>query len=221
VLPEREKSPLETSVSTSRSEGTPALPAKEDTVPVQSDQAARSVITINATPEELYRRWRDLEQLPTFMYHLESVQTTGDGRSHWVAKAPAGRTVEWDAEITDDNPGDRIAWQSLEGASVENSGAVSFRPAPQGKGTEVSVEIQYAPPGGALGSMVAKLFGEEPNQQISDDLRRFKQLVETGEIARSDGSPLGTRSKNALHQRDAHPLTDGEAREAMAQEGRA
>ncbi|CAN5187099.1 hypothetical protein BH24ACT1_BH24ACT1_09940 [soil metagenome] len=103
---------------------------------------------------------------------------------------------------------------------MENSGSVSFRPAPGGRGTEVAVQIQYLPPGGALGSMVAKVFGEEPNQQVSDDLRRFKQIVETGEVARSDGSPLGTRTQNQLHQHDAHPLDDREV-SAAAQEARA
>ncbi len=169
------------------------------------------MITVNASPEAAYTRWRDLERLPTFMYHLESVRADGDGRTHWVAKAPAGTTVEWDAEITDDVPGMLIAWRSLDGASVDNSGAVRFSPAPAGRGTEINVEIRYSPPGGAVGSLVAKLFGEEPNQQISDALRRFKQLLETGEIARSDGSPLGTRTQNQMHQHDAHPLDDGEA----------
>jgi uncharacterized membrane protein len=166
---------------------------------------ARTAITINAPAEDLYARWRDFEGLPTFMYHLESVKTTGDGRSHWVAKAPAGATVEWDAEVTEDVPGRRIAWRSIEGASVENSGSVRFEPAPGGHGTEVYVEIEYTPPAGALGALVAKVFGEEPNQQIGDDLRRFKQIVETGEIARSDGAPLGSRTRNTLHQEDAQP----------------
>lgn len=174
----------------------------------------RSVITINASPDELYQQWRDFERLPTFMYHLESVQTTGDGRSHWVAKGPAGVSVKWDAEITGEDPGRRISWQSLDGASVDNRGSVSFQPAPLAKGTEVTVEIEYSPPAGALGALVAKLFGEEPNQQISDDLRRFKQLVETGEIARSDASPLGARTRNALHQHDAHPIDDREDSDA-------
>jgi uncharacterized membrane protein len=166
---------------------------------------ARSAITVNATPETVYQAWRDVERLPIFMYHLESVTPLDDGRSHWVARAPAGKTVEWDAEITEDVPGDRIAWRSLDGASVESAGSVTFRPAPRGQGTEVFVEVRYSPPGGTLGSLIAKLFGEEPNQQVRDDLRRFKQIVETGEVARSDGSPLGTRTANLLDQRDAHP----------------
>lgn len=181
----------------------------------------RSTITINASPGEVYARWRDFERLPTFMYHLKSVEDTGGGGSHWVAKGPAGTTMEWDAELTEDIAGSRIAWRSLEGASVDNSGSVQFRPAPGGRATEVYVEVGYSPPGGALGTAVAKVFGEEPNQQISDDLRRFKQLVETGEIARSDGSPLGTRTQNQVHQHDAHPLGDDELGEAPPREARA
>jgi uncharacterized membrane protein len=166
---------------------------------------ARSAITVNAPPEAAYAAWRDFEALPSFMYHLKSVQVTADGCSHWVAKAPAGTTVEWDAETVDDVPGQRISWRSAPGSSVENAGTVEFRPAPGGRGTEIHVELRYQPPGGAIGAVVAKLFGEEPNQQLADDLRRFKQLLETGEIARSDGSPLGTRTQNQLHQEDAHP----------------
>ena len=166
----------------------------------------RSAITINAKPDDVYARWRDFESLPTFMYHLESVQVMDDRHSHWVAKAPAGTTVEWDAEIVEDLPGKRIAWRSVADASVENSGSVQFHAAPRGQGTEVRVELQYEPPGGAIGKIVAKLFGEEPNQQLADDLRRFKQLIEAGEIARSDSSPAGTRTMNQADQRDAHPL---------------
>ncbi|MDQ3354501.1 MAG: SRPBCC family protein [Actinomycetota bacterium] len=181
---------------------------------------SRTAITINASPEVVYTVWRDFERLPAFMYHLESVSTTTGVRSHWVARGPAGTSVEWDAEITEDVPGERIAWCSLEGASVDNTGSVQFRPAPGEQGTEVHLELQYSPPGGRLGSVVAKLFGEEPNQQVSDDLRRFKQIVETGEIARSDASPLGSRNRNQVHQHDAHPLDDDEAA-AAAQEVRA
>jgi uncharacterized membrane protein len=154
------------------------------------------------------------------MYHVESVSTTGDRRSHWVAKGPAGTTVEWDAEVVDDLPGQRIAWRSVEGASVESSGSVRFRPAPADQGTEVYVELQYSPPAGALGAVVAKLFGEEPGQQVGDDLRRFKQIVETGEVVRSDGSPLGSRTQNQTRQQDAHP-GDGDEVQGESEEVRA
>jgi uncharacterized membrane protein len=146
----------------------------------------RESITINRPAEELYRFWRNFENLPRIMTHLESVQVTGDRRSHWKAKAPAGSTVEWDAEITEDRPNQLIAWRSLEGADVENSGSVRFVPAPGGRGTEVHVEILYNPPGGMIGAAIAKLFGEEPAQQVKDDLLHFKQVMETGEIVLSE-----------------------------------
>ncbi|MDQ3896916.1 MAG: SRPBCC family protein, partial [Actinomycetota bacterium] len=182
-----------------------------ETEPERSAVEARSAITVNAPPEKVYAGWRDFEALPGFMYHLESVQVTADGCSHWVAKAPLGSKVEWDAEVVDDVPGERIAWRSAAGASVENSGTVRFQPAPGGRGTEIHVELRYQPPLGVVGAVVAKLFGEEPNQQLADDLRRFKQLLETGEVARSEGSPLGTRTQNQLHQEDAHPLEEKSA----------
>lgn len=145
-------------------------------------------MTIEREPDQLYRFWHNFQNLPRFMKHLESVQVIDDKRSHWVAKAPAGTTVEWDAEITEDIPNQKISWRSLEGAQVENSGTVLFKPAPKGRGTEVSVSILYKPPAGIFGSKIAKLFGEEPGQQLKDDLYHFKQLMETGEIVQSDVS---------------------------------
>lgn len=162
----------------------------------------RTAITINRPPEEVYRYWRDFENLPRFMFHLQSVRETGDGRSHWVARAPAGRTVEWDAEIVEDVPNERIAWRSVEG---DNSGVVSFRPAPGGRGTEVALDLEYAMTAGAVGAAVAKLFGEHPEQQVKDDLRRFKQVLETGEVVRSDASPDGTRTQRQWKQGSAQP----------------
>jgi uncharacterized membrane protein len=167
---------------------------------------ASAAITVNRPPDEVYRLWRDVESLPRFMAHLESVRAEPGGRSHWVAKAPAGTTVEWDAEVTEDVPDQVLAWRSLDGADVPNAGTVRLAPAPGGRGTEVRVELEYRPPGGALGAGAARLFGEEPVQQLKDDLRRFKQVVETGEVVRSDGSPDGTRTQRQLHQRDARPL---------------
>jgi uncharacterized membrane protein len=161
----------------------------------------RSII-INRSPAELYRFWQDFQDLPRFMYHLESVRTAGQGRSHWVAKAPAGTTVEWDAVITADHPNSLIAWRSLEGADVEHTGSVRFEPAPGGRGTVVRVEITYRPPGGVIGRGVAKLFGEAPEHQLQDDLRRFKQLMETGEVLRSEGSLQGM---GEVAQRPARP----------------
>jgi uncharacterized membrane protein len=145
-------------------------------------------ITVNRSPEEIYTFWRNFENLPRFMDHLESVRVLGERRSHWKAKAPAGTSVEWDAEILDDVPSQLISWRSTENADVPNAGSVHFVPAPGGRGTEVHVELQYNPPGGAVGAAVAKLFGEEPGQQIGGDLRRFKQVIETGEVVHSDAS---------------------------------
>jgi uncharacterized membrane protein len=157
-------------------------------VPVQRGVRVTQAITVNRPPEEVYRFWRNFENLPQFMAHLESVQVLDDRRSRWKAKAPAGRTVEWDAEVVEDRPNELIAWRSLENADVPNSGSVRFTPAPGGRGTEIRVELQYAPPGGALGAAIAKLFGEEPQQQVKGDLRRFKQVMEAGEVVHSDAS---------------------------------
>jgi uncharacterized membrane protein len=150
-------------------------------------------VTINRSPEELYSFWRNFENLPRFMKHLQSVTQLEGSRSHWVANAPAGQTVEWDAELIKDEVNHLIAWASVEGADVENSGFVRFQPGPTDRGTEVKVVMEYAPPGGALTAAIAKLFGEEPEQQIGDELRRFKQLMEAGEIASTEGQPSGRK----------------------------
>ena len=152
-------------------------------------------VTINRPLEEVYAFWRHFENLPRFMRHLVSVTETGDRRSHWVAKAPAGKAVEWDAEMTQDLPNELIAWRSLPGSKVYNAGDVRFVRAPGGRGTEVRVTIEYDPPFGKLGSKVAMLWREEPGQQVADDLRHFKQVMETGEIVLSD----------ATKQRGMHP----------------
>lgn len=146
-------------------------------------------VTINKPAPELYSYWHDFEKLPTFMKHLESVRVIDNKRSHWVAKAPLETSVEWDAEIIQERENELIAWASAEDADIENSGFVRFKPTD--RGTEVKVVLEYNPPGGAIASAVAKLFGEEPEQQIGDDLRRFKQLMEAGEIATNEGQPSG------------------------------
>ena len=150
-------------------------------------RVARSV-TIRQPREMVYAFWHDFENLPRFMAHLESVRVTGDRQSRWVAKGPAGSTVEWDAETVEDRPDELIAWRSLPGTSVPNSGEVRFEDAPGGRGTEVHVELRYDPPAGKLGALVAKLFGEDPRQQVDGDLRRLKQVLETGEVVHSDAS---------------------------------
>ncbi|HEU0130427.1 MAG TPA: SRPBCC family protein [Mycobacteriales bacterium] len=165
-----------------------------------------ATVTVNRPAADVYAFWRDLENLPTFMAHLESVTVRNGMRSHWVAKAPGGRTVEWDAEITDDSPNRLIAWRSVPSADVANSGSVRFAAAPGGRGTEIRVELDYDMPGGKLGTLVAKLFGEEPEQQVRDDLRRCKQVLETGEVVVSDGSPDGTKARRLVAQRKAQPV---------------
>jgi uncharacterized membrane protein len=160
-------------------------------------------IAINRSPEYLYQFWSDLKNLPRFMYHLESVEVTDERRSHWVTQAPGGQRVEWDSEITADEPNQLIAWRSLPGGDVENSGSVRFEPRPAGRGSIVRVELEYTAPGGVAGAAFAKLFNQSPEQQIYDDLRRLKQVVETGEVVRSDGSPEGS---GQVLQRPAQPL---------------
>jgi uncharacterized membrane protein len=162
----------------------------------------RKSITINRTPEEVYRFWRDFEHLPRFMQHLASVQVLGARRSHWKAQAPAGQTVEWDAELLEDRPNQLIAWRSLDDADVANSGRVRFHQAPGGRGTEIVVELQFDPPGGSVGRTVAKLFGKDPEQAISGDLPRLKQILETGEVVRSDAS---LETTHFAKQRPAQP----------------
>ncbi|MEA2157113.1 MAG: hypothetical protein QOE11_3253 [Solirubrobacteraceae bacterium] len=172
----------------------------------------KAAITVRRARGELYAFWRDFEGFPDFMAHLEEVRETAPGRSHWKATAPLGMSAEWDAQITEDVAGERISWHSVEGSKIENSGTVHFIPAPGDQGTEVHVELRYDVPGGAVGALAAKLFGEEPAIQIKDDLRRFKQIVETGEIARSEGTPTGQLGKRMLRQRPAQPLPADELR---------
>jgi uncharacterized membrane protein len=148
------------------------------------------VATIQRSPADLYDRWRNFENLPHFMSHLVSVQTDGK-RSHWIARAPVGLSVEWDAEIVNDEPGRLIAWRSLSGSQIATAGSVHFTPLSVDRGTEVCVTLKYDLPGGTLGSWLAWMFGEEPGQQIREDLRRFKQWMETGEVATTQGQPVG------------------------------
>jgi uncharacterized membrane protein len=145
----------------------------------QGIKVERSVV-VNRPAAELFRFWRQLENLPRFMDHLEAVTVLDENRSHWVAKAPAGTKVEWDATIHNEIEDELIAWRSLPGADVDNAGSVHFIPI--GQSTEVRVVLSYDPPAGRIGATVAKLLGEEPGQQVEDDLRRLKQVVEAGEV---------------------------------------
>ena len=166
----------------------------QDTLGMNDSIRVEKTVTIsNKSPEELYRFWRNFENLPRFMKHLKHVSVVNENRSHWIATAPMGGSVEWDAEIINEQENRLIAWASVEGADVDNSGFVRFQPAPNDRGTEVKVVIEYNPPGGAVAATFAKLFGEEPKQQIGDDLHRFKMLMEAGEIATTEGQPSGRK----------------------------
>ncbi|MGH8327781.1 MAG: SRPBCC family protein, partial [Steroidobacteraceae bacterium] len=142
---------------------------------------------VNRSPEDCYRLWRDLEHIPRFMRRVESVAVESDRRSHWIARTPGGLRIEWDSEITHDAPGRIISWRSTS-ADVPNAGSVHFDPAPDDRGTLVRVRLMHEMPGGALGKVAAKLFGKVPAIQIREDLRRFKQLLEAGEIATTRSS---------------------------------
>ena len=143
--------------------------------------AARTV-TINRPRAELYAFWRDFRNLALFMENIESVTPGDDRRSHWVVKAPAGKTVEWDSVLVEEVENELLAWETVEGSGLRNAGRIEFRDGPPGRGTEVTATIVYEPPGGELGKLVAKLFQKEPKIQARRELRRFKQLMETGEI---------------------------------------
>jgi uncharacterized membrane protein len=162
----------------------------------------RKSVTINRPTEELYAFWHDFQNLARFTKHVESVQITDDNHSHWIAKGPAGKKVEWDAETIEDRPNELIAWRSVEGSTVENSGSVRFEPATGGRGTVVRVEVEYYPPAGLLGATVAKLLGEEPKGQLEEDLRRLKQIMEAGEIITTEGQPAG-RAKSTSWKYDS------------------
>jgi uncharacterized membrane protein len=151
-------------------------------------------VSIKRSAEDLYNFWRNFENLPRVMDHLESVQVRDNRHSHWVAKGPVGTAVEWDAEIVRDEPNRLISWSSKEGADVDNWGTVTFAPATNGRETVVRVELEYHPPGGVIGAKLAKLFGKAPEQEVSNDVRRLKQLMETGEIATTYGQPAGRES---------------------------
>lgn len=142
-------------------------------------------VTIEKPREELFAYWRNFENLPRFMEHLVSVRVDSSTRSHWQAKAPAGRTVEWDAEIVNEVPNEIIAWKSVGDPDVSNAGSVNFSDAPGGRGTIVRVTLDYEPPAGRVGAMLSHFLSEEPDHQIREDLRKFKQLMETGEITTS------------------------------------
>ena len=170
-----------------------AGPVRSPVASVPHEQGIRveRAVTIARPREELYRFWRNLENLPDFMEHLESVQAAGGGRSRWAAKGPLGRRVEWEAEIVNERENELLAWRTVPGSDVDHAGSVLFRDAPGGRGTEVRVVMEYRPPAGKLGAAVAGLAGEDPDRQVREDLRRFKQRMEAGEVATTEGQPSG------------------------------
>jgi uncharacterized membrane protein len=170
--------------------------------------AVRTSVTIRRSREDVYRYWRDLENLPVFMRHLDSVTET-DGHSLWRARGPAGARLEWEAEIVADRPGERLAWRSLEGTALPNHGAVEFRNAPKELGTEVRLEIVLEPPGGTMGARIARLFDEVPELAMKSDLYRLKQLMETGEVVCSDASIHRGPHPARPPKREELPLVNG------------
>lgn len=148
-------------------------------VPANRGVRVDHTLIINRPAAELYRYWRSLENLPRFMRHLESIRRT-DGRSHWIACGPLGYRAEWDALIIQERPYELIAWRSLPGSRVDSAGSVHFRALPGGGGTEVKVELKYLPPAGRVGDWIARLFGENLERQIREDLDRFKTILESG-----------------------------------------
>lgn len=160
-------------------------------VPYGRGIRVEKTVTINAPPADLYRFWRNFENLPRFMEHLDAVQVHDDKRSHWIAKGPAGTNVHWEAEIINEIPNELIGWRSVDGSEVDNAGSVHFKTAPGNRGTEVKVVLRYDPPAGKFGARVSKMLGEDPAVAVQEDLRRLKQLVETGEIPTTEGQPSG------------------------------
>jgi len=174
-------------------------------VPHQQGIRVEESVTINHRVETVYDFWRDFTNLPLFMENLKSVTVESPTHSHWVVKGPAGMTVEWDAEIVTEIPNEVIAWRTIDNMQVSHAGSVHFRPAPGERGTEVHVALEYAPIAGPVGALVAKLFRRDPKEQIYDDLRRLKQILETGEVLKSDGSPNGA---GQVWQRPAQPMAE-------------
>ena len=156
-------------------------------------------LTIGRPRQELYDFWRQLENLPRFMEHLDSVADLGNGRSRWVARSPLGFHVEWEAEIVEDRPGQILSWRSLPGAQVHNAGSVFFEDATGDRGTVVRVSFEMQPAGAFFGRAVGRMLNPVTQQQVKEDLRRFKRLVEAGEIPTTDGQPHGRRAVVNIH----------------------
>jgi uncharacterized membrane protein len=172
-------------------------------VPYGRGVRVEQTVTIGLPPAEIYAFFRNFENLPRFMSHLQSVTVRDDKHSHWVTKGPAGSDAEWDAEIINEIPNELIGWRSVDGSQVDNAGSVHFKQNPAGRGTDVKVILRYDPPAGLLGAMTAKLFGEDPAHQVKEDLRALKMLLETGEIASTKGQPNGLPHRASMRERFA------------------
>ncbi len=178
-----------------------------------SPNESRAAITVNRPVAEVFAFWHDMQNLPRFLEQLQSVRDLGGGRSRWrqTEKTGAGEEIEFDVELTAQEINERVAWRSLEGSEIESSGEVTFTAAPGGRGTEVRAALHQPAKGsgGIAAAAAALLDGDgdsDSDQQLRDDLRRFKQLLETGEVVRSEASPEGTSARNLASQRPAHPL---------------
>jgi uncharacterized membrane protein len=164
-------------------------------VPAETGIHVVRAVTINRSAEDLYNFWRNPANLPSIMKYVESVEYISPERAHWTIKLPAGAKSEFDAEVYTDVPNEVISWRSLPGSQIPNAGSIRFKPAPVDRGTEVTLTIEFVPPGGALGQAVMKMFNEAPSQYIGQYLRDFKMIMETGEQATTEGQPSGRSSE--------------------------
>ncbi len=184
--------------STAANEGAPLvrepIPARRSRASVRSSKGVKveKSVTINRTPEELFSFWRNFRNLPRVMEHLEWVDCYDERRSKWRVRRPGGKAIEWDAEIINEHPNELIAWRTLEGSDVRHAGTIRFKPAPGARGTEVKLAVEYEVAGGKIISSLAKLFRHAPDQQIREDLRHFKQIMEAGEVPTIEGQPGAT-----------------------------
>jgi uncharacterized membrane protein len=172
---------------------------------IMSPNESRAAITVNRPVAEVFAFWHDVQNLPRFLEQLQSVRDLGAGRSRWRQTDGSGAEIEFDVELTAQEINERVAWRSLEGSEIESSGEVTFTTAPGGRGTEVRAAV-HRPKGGGLAAAAAAVLDGDGSQQVRDDLRRFKQLLETGEVVRSEASPEGTSARNLASQRPAQPL---------------
>ncbi len=165
---------------------------------VHKGRLIKHTVTVNRPAEELYHFWRDVRNTTKFMTNIRSAESTGPKTSRWVSDGPMGKTFAWDSEIINDQPGRLIAWKTLPGADINQAGTVRFEPATGGRGTVVTVEVNYEPPAGLVGLAIAKVLGEDPDARTRENLRQFKQLMEAGEIPTIDGQSSGRESRPSL-----------------------